>query len=223
MSEQYPTEGAAPTRRLSPVAMVGIGVAALVLAVAGATGGWLLAEPDADDAVRPPLAGTEGPSPSASAAPSTTGPAPSTPPASTPPPAGQVRVPDLTGVDFTQARRRLRGLRLGWQLVFADSGKDRTVGRTEPPGGTTVRRGTTVTVYVQGAAPAVAVPSVVGLTCRRAAEVLVEQGLYPEYPTGRAGRVGKQDPAPPADLRWNDRVRLYCEASAPTVTPSPSP
>ena len=63
-------------------------------------------------------------------------------------------------------------------------------------------------VYVTGTAPPATVPVVTGMTCGRAKDLVVEHGLYPDYPTGQAGWVVRQEPEPPADLRWNDRLRL---------------
>jgi hypothetical protein len=226
MSERHVTGAAPAARRPSPWLVAAIVAAAVVLAIVGATGGWLLADAGLDGQASDSTAGPPPAVPTAPA-PTTAGSTPTTPPPGpvrTPPPgAGQIRLPDLAGLDFVQARQRLRALRLGWQLVFAESGADRTVGRTDPPPGTTVRRGTTVAVYVRGAAPAATVPGVVGLSCRRAANLVVEHGLYPQYPTGQAGRVVRQDPPPPGELRWNDVVRLYCSPTEPTGSPTPPP
>lgn len=104
----------------------------------------------------------------------------------------------------------MRARRLGWQLVFGATGDDREVERTEPHAGTTIGRGTTVKVYVRGAAPPATLPGLTGMSCGEAAMTVVEHGLYPDYPSGKVGRVLQQDPEPPGDLRWNDRVKLYC-------------
>ncbi|HEU4424617.1 MAG TPA: PASTA domain-containing protein [Pilimelia sp.] len=226
MSERNAAEAAPAARRQRTWLVAGIAAAAVVLAVAGVTGGWLLAGPGpdrrgSDSAAGAPPAPPVTPPPTADGSRTAT-PSPSRP-SPRPPGAGQIRVPDLAGLDFVRARQRLREQRLGWQLVFAEHGTDRTVARTDPPAGTTVRRGTTVTLYVRGAAPPATVPGVVGLTCRRAGALVVEHGLYPQYPTGQAGRVVRQDPEPPGEVRWNDRVKLYCGVDEPTPSPTSRP
>lgn len=217
-SPTWPAPPSGPQRRPPRLVLVaGAAAAVAVLATVGAVGGWLLA-----GAQTPPDRGTVADAstsePPATSTPTAT-PAGADPTDPSPaawitsaPPAGQVALPDLVGKDFEQARQELRRLRLGWQLVFAEAGDDRRVERIEPRPGTTVRRGVTVKVYVIGAAPAASVPSVAGLPCARAAALVVEHGLYPDYPGGRTGRVVKQDPGPSADVRWNDRVRLYCDS-----------
>jgi hypothetical protein len=205
--------------------LLGGGLAAVLLAVIGASGGWVLAgEPD-------------GPTPPAEAGP--TAPAvdattPSAAPASTPGdrptgtrttnPAG-LTVPQVVGSDFEQARRELRDRRLGWRLVFG-RGSGRTVERTSPAPGTPVKRGVTVTLWVAGPAPAVAVPDLLAQGCADAADDLVAAGLYPRYRTGRQGPVTAQDPVPGSTARWNDPVTLTCgeePATTPTASPLPSP
>lgn len=124
----------------------------------------------------------------------------------------------MSNVDFELARRRLRDLRLGVTLVFG-LGDDRTVSRTEPAAGRTVRRGINVTVFVRGGAPYATVPGVMGVPCNQAGALVADHGLFPEYPTGRAGVVLKMDPAPGGDkARWNEKVRLFCGIPTPTTT-----
>jgi hypothetical protein len=60
------------------------------------------------------------------------------------------------------------------------------------------------------------------MACGQARNLVVEHGLYPDYPDGQAGVVVRQDPAPPADLHWNDRVALYCGA-VPSGSNTPRP
>lgn len=206
--------------------LIGGAVAAVVvLATIGAVGGWLLAAPDKAD----PLAQN---TPFKSSATTHT----ATPPVSRPArtadrgtatatdaPPGQIVLPDLVGKDFEQVRRELRARRLGWQLVFGATGDDREVERTEPRAGTTIGRGTTVKVYVRGAAPPATLPGMAGMSCTDAAMTVVEHGLYPDYPSGKVGRVLQQDPEPPGDLRWNDRVKLYCGRLPGSASTSATP
>lgn len=203
--------------------LLGGGLAVLLLAVIGASGGWMLAgDPDrpVSTAGMPSTPIEETPT---EAPPSTPSPRPS--PTRTTTTATGLTVPELVGTDFAEARRQLRDRKLGWRLVFG-SGSDRSVLRTSPEPGTPVRRGMTVTLWVAGSAPAVAVPDLTGLACGDAAHDLVEAGLYPRYRAGRQGEVTAQDPVADAAAHWNDQIDLTCgeEPSAtPAATPSPTP
>ncbi len=204
--------------------LLGGGVAVALLAVIGASVGWILAgEPERSaapgDSAPPAAASTSA---SATTAPPATAAQPSG--TRTSAPAG-LTVPEVVGADFEQARRDLRERRLGWRLVFG-TGTGRTVERTSPAPGTRVKRGTTVTVWVSGPAPAVTVPDVGTLSCSDAADDLVEAGLYPRYATGRQGPVTAQEPVAGGTARWNDQVALTCGDKAstpPTVSPPPTP
>ncbi|KAB1902662.1 PASTA domain-containing protein [Micromonospora sp. AMSO1212t] len=205
--------------------LLGGGVAVILLAVIGASVGWILAGEPERPAERGDTAPVGAASTSASATtapPTTTTARPSGTRSSAP--AG-LTVPEVVGVDFEQARRDLRERRLGWRLVFG-TGTGRTVERTSPAPGTPVKRGTTVTVWVAGPAPTVTVPDVGTLSCSDAADDLVEAGLYPRYATGRQGPVTAQQPVAGGTARWNDQVTLTCGDKAstpPTVSPSPTP
>jgi hypothetical protein len=165
---------------------------------------------------------------SATPAPTSEAPTPTPTPTATPTPTPTPTVtptagptvfalPDLTTVDFTTARQRLRDLRLGWRLVFEGTTDDPGVRATDPAAGTPVHRGITVKVFVRGAAPPATVPAVVGLTCPAAADAIVNAGLYPQYASSsRDGLVVAQTPAAtdPADLHWNDMVHIQCGGGA---------
>ncbi|HET8658440.1 MAG TPA: PASTA domain-containing protein [Micromonosporaceae bacterium] len=211
MAETYEQAGRARRRRPGMVAAVVVGV--LVLAVTGAAVGWLAAG-DGTGVANP--GGTSAP-PTVEPTVEPTSPQPTA--GSTTPggqPAGSFTLPDLAGVDFQQARRQLRDLRLGVQLVFAQEGEDTKVARTEPAAGSVVRRGVTVKVFVGGRAPLATVPGVVGLACAEAAAIVVDHGLFPRYPTGRLGTVWDQDPEPgTGTVRWNDQVTLWCAVTSP--------
>jgi beta-lactam-binding protein with PASTA domain len=222
-----PAEQADRPRRAALVA--GAAVATLVLATVGAIGGWALAGDGSTD-----LAAGAG-----SGATSTTEPVPTKTSKSRPatlvppdektstapaPPDGQFELPDLTGQSFQQVRSELRDRGLGWRLVFGQAGEDPTVVRTDPVAGTAVHKGIAVKVYVAGAAPLTSVPVVTGLSCTQAQARLVDAGLEPDYPTGRSGPVLRQDPEPGAQIRWNEKVLIYCGNAPPTDSPGqPTP
>ncbi|MFI2708721.1 PASTA domain-containing protein [Micromonospora sp. NPDC018662] len=203
--------------------LVGGGLAAVLLAVIGASGGWILAgEPDR------PTASSEAASPPAVPSSVPTGASPTAGRTGEDRPTGTrsrtpagLTVPELVGTDFVRARQELRDRRLGWRLVFG-SGSGRAVERTSPGPGAPVRRGVTVTVWVAGPAPEVTVPDVGAESCSDAADELVEAGLYPRYRTGRQGPVTGQDPVAGGLAHWNDQVSLTC-GNEPSGTPSGSP
>jgi uncharacterized RDD family membrane protein YckC len=212
-----------PPRRASAGLLAGLGAMVVVLAAAGAVGGWLLAgdgggRQGLDVNLTPSASPTAQPSHTPTLSPAT----PTTSPTATRSDGG-FRLPDLVGQDFEQARRALRERGLGWRLVFGASGDDRSVERTEPAAGSRLQPGQTVKLIVRGAAPPVVVPILLGRPCKAAAGLLVDRGLYPQYPTGHSGPVRKQDPEPPAELRWNDRVKIYCGPGpiAPTGSGAP--
>lgn len=213
MAQTYEPAGQARRGRPGMIAAIVAGV--LVLAVIGGAVGWLAAG-DAVDVAGP--GGTSAPPTAEPAISPTYATEASASAAPTGQPAAGFALPAVTGLDFQQARRQLRDLKLGVQLVFAASGDDARVERTEPAAGATVQRGRTIKVYVRGQAPLATVPGVVGLACSEAAATVVDHGLFPRYPTGRTGTVWRQDPEPgTGTLRWNDQVTIECRPVSPSA------
>jgi hypothetical protein len=202
--------------------VAGAAVGLVICAVVGALGGYLLAgggeEPADRQAGSVPTTTSEATSPPRS----TPGRTPTRRTTTAPPPQiGEMRLPDLVGMDFEKAREELLRRGLGAQITFGKAGSDRSVASTNPPSGTSVRKGVTVRLTVVGGPPEVVVPALVGQSCAQAGRRLVEDGLYPTYPTGRTGQVRSQDPKGGATLRWNERVKLHCSDSVdPTSTPT---
>ncbi|MEV1332847.1 PASTA domain-containing protein [Micromonospora costi] len=217
-----PRDGGGGSGRLGLV--LGGGLVTVLLATIGATAGWLLAGED-DVPGDQPVAATSttgAPSVSPTHRPTATRTTPSAPRTSASTASG-LSVPPVIGTDFVEARDELHDRKLGWRLVFG-TGAGRTVERTDPAVGSPVRRGTTVTLYVAGPAPTTEVPDVVGDDCDDAAEDLGEEGLYPRYPSGRSGRVVRQEPAAGSAARWNEQVAIWCGTEKPTwpeVSPTP--
>ncbi|WP_433530803.1 PASTA domain-containing protein [Micromonospora sp. CA-263727] len=201
--------------------MVGGGIAAALLAVIGAAGGWVLAG-DQRPPVKAPADAAGSRSPSVQASPTRGRPTPTPAATSTAPtqPTG-LTVPDLVGEDFEEAREELRSLGLGWQLVFG-SGASSSVRSTKPAAGAPVSRGHTVVITVAGAAPPNSVPDLLGLNCRDAGAQLVDDGFSPRYPNRRAGKVTAQDPAGDTVGKWNDIVSIWC-GDLPNGDESPPP
>lgn len=192
--------------------IVGGSLAALLLAVIGAAGGWVLAgdQRPPTTAVPADAAGSRTPSPQPTKSPPRARPTSAAPPSSAAPTrSAGLTVPDLVGMDFEEAREELRDRGLGWQFVFG-SGDSSSVRSTNPAAGTPVKRGITVVINVAGQAPPNEVPDLLGEKCRDAGDELVDDGFSPRYPTGRSGTVTAQDPVGGTVLRWNDIVAISC-------------
>jgi hypothetical protein len=227
MTDGWSEGSAEPPRRPRVWVLAGVAGAVVLLAAVGATGGWLLAGSTGKDAGAGAAGRSASPSPSpslprsTSRAPSSSS-SPSPAPASaapgrsgsTKPGAAQFPLPDVTGDDFADARRRLRDLKLGVQVVFGGAGEDRSVNRTEPSPGASVHAGITVKLYVLGAPPSLEVPSLVGMGCAAAGREAADRGFDPRYVPRKAGTVARQDPQPYARAHWNDPVTLYCVPEA---------
>jgi hypothetical protein len=200
--------------------VAGAAVGLVICAVVGALGGYLLAgggEPEDRQSGSLPTATAERTQNTPRSTPS---PTPSRRPTQTAPQIGRMELPNLVGMDFEEAREELRGRGLGVQIEFGNAGSNRTVASTNPRAGASVKRGITVRLTVVGAAPEVVVPDLLGQSCAQAARRLVDDGLYPRYPTGEKGKVRNQEPPAGTALHWNEQVRLHCSTSAePTSTP----
>jgi hypothetical protein len=205
-SEYEPEE----PRGWSPLAVGLIATLVLLLGLGGALFGIHVANLNAGPAPSPTTV-PEG-FPSRTSTPPVTTTPPVTSSTTTTPPADSFALPDVSGVDFQTARTKVRELKLGWRLVFEGTNDDATVRATDPPAGTTLRKGATVKIYVMGAAPLATVPSVVGLSCAEGASLIVDHGLYPIYTLGKQGTIKDQTPSAsdPPSLHWNDQVRIVC-------------
>jgi hypothetical protein len=199
----------------SPGAVVLVATMVLVLGLGGAVIGVYLAnQRPTPNPTSTFAAGTTTPSPTLSPSIS---PTPSTTPTTT-----DFEVPDVTGVDFRQARDQLRALKLGVTVTFTSGGDgDYKVDTTTPAAHTIVHKGVTVKLMVDGVAPLVTVPNLRDHGCSEVAGLLSDAGLFPAYPTGRKGVVLAQDPEPDAvDVHWNDKVTVTCGEPSPSASPA---
>ena len=195
----------------SPLAVAMIATLVLLLGLAGALFGIYVANVNAAAA-----AAAASPTPTVTAVPTT--PPPTTSPVTptpkptvttNPPAPATFPLPTLTGVDFKEARTKVRQLGLDWTLKFGPTGDDPTVGSTSPSAGVAVSPGTNILIVVKGRAPLADVPDIVGEPCADGAAMIIEAGLYPQYLT--PARNGRVRPAlPQLGLRWNDKMTLTC-------------
>jgi eukaryotic-like serine/threonine-protein kinase len=101
---------------------------------------------------------------------------------------GEVAVPSVTGLGSKEAQDQLRaaGLEPQVEKAFSDTVKSGHVIETSPAGGTTVERGTKVTLTVSQGRERVAVPDVTGETEENTRSALEGAGL-------RVGKVTEQE------------------------------
>jgi PASTA domain len=165
--------------------------------------------------------GGGGPSPSPS-------PSISSPHSTSSPPGNQVAVPDVTGRAQAQATSALEAAGLTaaptttTNCGTADNGN---VVTQDPPGGTSVAKGTSVTIGVCSAAPVtVTVPDVTGQTQAQATSALEAAGLTAAPTTTSScttadnGNVVTQNPAGGTSVRKGTSVTIgVCSAAPPTV------
>ncbi|NUR71940.1 MAG: PASTA domain-containing protein [Hamadaea sp.] len=213
-----------PRQGISPAMIAAIATSVAVLAIVGATGGYLLANsnPSASPSTSASVATSSSAdsSPSAAESPSFSPTPVVSATSTTPAPSGLL--PDGSGRDFREYFAQLRAAKLGVLLIFGESGQAGLVTRTSPSAGSRIRAGVTIKVYVAGEAPPTELPKVVGLACRDARVPLGDKGLLPTYMSGQTGVVLSQSPDPDqgGTARWNDHVEITCGESA-TTSPSP--
>lgn len=142
-----------------------------------------------------------------------------------------VAVPDVVGLGESEARQALadQGLQVTVAEEETDAAEPGTVLRQGPAGGVTVEPGSTVTIVVARAIPAVAVPDVIGLSADEARSELEAAGLEPRESTQAVrdevedGIVVDQRPAPGSDAREGGPVRYFVGRFTPPAPPDPGP
>lgn len=207
-----------PRPGLSPTMIAVIATSVAVLAIIGATGGYLLANANPTPSSSP-TATARSASPDASPSPS-----PSYSPTSQ---ATTGTLPPGVGADFRAYFTQLRDLKLGVTVIFGDPGEPGQVTRTDPAAGSPIRNGLNIKVYAAGDPPVVEVPNLLGAKCREAggAGGLGKVGLSPNYsgedPDTSVVVAMSPDPTTGGTAHWNDKVALTCGQPAP-ASPSPS-
>ncbi|WP_027342817.1 PASTA domain-containing protein [Hamadaea tsunoensis] len=209
-------DSAPPRQGINPAMIAAIATSVAVLAIIGATGGYLLASADPKStpsaSVTSPAAGpSTADSPSPDASPSAEVSAAPSASAGSPAPVVDAPLPPGAGQDFRAYFTQLRGLKLGVVAYFDESASGGQVTRTDPPAGTLVHNGVTVKVYVAGPPIVTDVPNLAGSPCGSIHGPLYDNGLTVKYATGKTGQVVRQDPQPgTGTAHWNDEVTVYC-------------
>lgn len=143
-----------------------------------------------------------------------------------------VQIPSVAGEDPTQAGNTLGtlGLKVKQANETSTSYQSGQVTRTDPPAGSTVPVGSTVTVYISTGPPpttttAVTVPNLVGQTRDQAASTLSADGLKGAFSTvavndpAQNGVVQSQNPAPNTSVAPGSTVDVSVGKYSP---PSPT-
>ena len=141
-----------------------------------------------------------------------------------------VVLPDFSGWTAAQvadwlAQNDLRGEQRRGRSDTVPAGR---VYRQDPPAGSEVRRGASVTYWVSAGKPQVAVPDLVGLDQAQAQAALAAVGLFLGEVTSEpsetvpAGIVLRQDPAAGTKVAKGARVDIVISSGSPSPSPSPT-
>jgi eukaryotic-like serine/threonine-protein kinase len=140
---------------------------------------------------------------------------------------GDAPVPLVQGLPVDEATDILRaaGFKTAEQREFSDTVRNGRVIETSPPEGTTVRKGTTVTIVVSRGREKIEVPDVVGRPRDEAERTIQDAGLQAsvreeESADAEAGTVLRQEPEAGAQLARGRTVTLVV-ATAPADVPVP--
>jgi len=135
----------------------------------------------------------------------------------------QVSVPDVAGLKLTAAQKVLTTAHLTVQSKVVPSPKPQdTVLSQDPPAGTRVASGSSVTLTVAKGPALVTVPALQGLTQANAVAAIQNAGLVPvviQVPSSQPpGTVIAQDPARDQKVQRGSKVRINVSAGTSTST-----
>ncbi len=139
-------------------------------------------------------------------------------------PTKQVAVPDVVGIEVTDAVNRVQAA--GFKVETKNEVSDRPVGRVfeqTPAGNTNADEGSTVLLRVSGGLGSAPVPSVVGRTQAAAESLLTNAGFVPNAttradPVVPAGQVISQSPAPDVEAEKGSVVEIVVSSGPAQVT-----
>ena len=140
-----------------------------------------------------------------------------------------IQIPSVTGQTPAQAGQRLGSLGLNVQSAQEPSTgvQSGLVTRTDPPAGSTVPIGSTVTVYTSTGPPQSSVPDLTGQTQSQASATLAGANLKGQFTTtpvtdpAQNGKVQSQNPAPNSTVPQNSTVQVVIgQYTAPSTTTS---
>ncbi|MGQ0848051.1 MAG: Stk1 family PASTA domain-containing Ser/Thr kinase [Actinomycetota bacterium] len=137
-------------------------------------------------------------------------------------------LPELTNIEDSAAFTQLNQLDLTWETV-AEASETVPAGvviRTQPPAGTPVKAGDTITVVVSSGVAQIPVPDLAGLTYDQASQLLAQRGLEigpnPGFLSTNEpnldGRVVSQTPPAGAELAPGSTVEVTLGVFEPPTT-----
>ncbi|RSX55232.1 serine/threonine protein kinase [Bifidobacterium dolichotidis] len=143
---------------------------------------------------------------------------------------GMTRIPDgLVGMTKDDAISKLQqaGLTATVEYENSDSVPKDHVTRVDPGSGTSVTRGSGVTIYISQGVAKVSVPyldTTGNMTLAEARSALESNGFKVEVsgPNSDSAVITGMDPAPGAQVDKGSTIRLTTKAASPTPTPTPS-
>jgi serine/threonine-protein kinase len=145
------------------------------------------------------------------------------------PSAAQFALPNYEGEPIAAVREDLErlGLLRDEQREPSDEFDRNTVISTDPPAGTMVSEGDTISIVVSSGPDTVAVPNLIGQTRDESNTTLTNAGLQlgsvtQEPSAQEAGTVIRSEPAAGTDVERGSQVNLVL-SSGPTPTPQPTP
>jgi serine/threonine-protein kinase len=139
---------------------------------------------------------------------------------------GKTAVPDVVGMSKTAAVAAVEkaGFKAGVQEEFSDRVASGLVSRQAPTGGTKLRSGALVDIWVsKGSRKAPPLPDFKGYTDAEVDTWLQDNGLVGDRRTGKSsavadGQVYRQDPAPDTVLNLGDTVTYWVSTGRPQAT-----
>ena len=137
----------------------------------------------------------------------------------------KVAVPSVVGQQQASAVAAIRqaGLKANVQQEYSDRFAEGFVSRQDPSGGTKVRDGSTIDVWVSQGPTTVQLQDFTGWTAKEVADWLDQNDLKGDQRKGKSGQtdpglVYKQDPPAGATVKRGDTVTYYVSSGKPQVT-----
>jgi len=137
---------------------------------------------------------------------------------------GSVTVPPVVGLSQASAERALakQGFKTGLQEEYSDTVAKGFVSRQAPSGGTKMRKGETVDIWVSKGSETVTLSDFTGWTPKKVEAWLTQNDLVGARKSGKnsvvaSGRVYRQDPRANSDVKRGDTVTYWVSSGKPVA------
>jgi beta-lactam-binding protein with PASTA domain/predicted Ser/Thr protein kinase len=137
---------------------------------------------------------------------------------------GSVIVPPVVGLSQASAERALakQGFKTGLQEEYSDTVAKGFVSRQAPSGGTKLRKGETVDIWVSKGSETVTLSDFKGWTSKEVQAWLAQNDLVGVRKSGKSGAVGsgkvfRQDPKANTDVKRGDTVTYWVSSGKPVA------